>query len=144
MHVDCSALLSAVAVLTSSSCASAFVVAPDAAGRSGGISPLGRSSMELSMSAALIVQNKGGGHGELEYQLAKRLLQDNSDKITSITLLQDYACKDDQEPFKLYASDLLHVKVIKAPFGNESMTKESLQLLLGDSTFVNTLSSIKL
>jgi len=92
-----------------------------------------RKSSSLCMSAALIVQNKGGGHGELGYQLAKTL--STNSKITSITILQDNACKDDQEPFKSYASDLPDVKVIKAPLGDESMTKESLQTILGDAKF---------
>lgn len=81
-------------------------------------------------SAALIVQNKGGGHGELGYQLAKAL--QSNDKITSITILQDAECKDTKEPFKSYASDLPDVTVIKAPLGDESMTKESLQSLIGE------------
>jgi nucleoside-diphosphate-sugar epimerase len=81
-------------------------------------------------AAALIVQNKGGGHGELGYQLAKTLQQ--HDKITSITILQDEACKDSQEPFKSYATDLPDVKVIKAALADESMTATDLQAILGD------------
>ena len=46
------------------------------------------SSTTLSMNSALIVQNKGGGHGELGYQLAKKLQSDYNDVITSITILQ--------------------------------------------------------
>jgi hypothetical protein len=124
-----------------------------------------RRGSSLSMSAALIVQNKGGGHGELGtllllllllcglmllesisthqnschystpfsfigYQLAKNL--SSNPKITSITILQDDACKDDQEPFKSYASDLPDVKVVKAPLGDESMTCDKIQSLLGE------------
>lgn len=81
-------------------------------------------------AAALIVQNKGGGHGELGYQLAKVL--EKNDKIDSITILQDDACKDTSEPFKSYATDLPNVKVIKAPLGDDSkMSVDSLQSLLG-------------
>ena len=83
------------------------------------------------MSAALIVQNKGGGHGELGYQLAKTL--SSSPKITSITILQDDACKDDQEPFKSYASDLPDVKVVKASFSSD-LDQSSLSSILGDDT----------
>ena len=83
------------------------------------------------MSAALIVQNKGGGHGELGYQLAKTL--ESNPKITSITILQDEACKDDQEPFSCYSSDLPSVKVIKAPISSdEGMDKAALQAALGE------------
>jgi nucleoside-diphosphate-sugar epimerase len=90
-----------------------------------------RSTSSLSMSAALIVQNKGGGHGELGYQLAKAL--EANDKITSITILQDDACKDGQEPFKSYADDLPTVKIIKAPLSSdESMDKAALQAILGE------------
>ena len=92
------------------------------------------SSSALSMSAALIVQNKGGGHGELGFQLAKNLL--GNDKITSITILQDEACKETAEPFKSYSSDLPSVTVIKAPLGNDdAMTSESLKSILGDSSY---------
>jgi nucleoside-diphosphate-sugar epimerase len=93
-----------------------------------------RSKSSLSMSAALIVQNKGGGHGELGYQLAKTL--STNPKITSITILQDDACNDDKEPFKSYASGLANVKIIKAPLlADESMTADSLQKILGDAKF---------
>ena len=57
-------------------------------------------------ASALIIQNKGGGHGELGYQITKKLLHNYNDLIDSITILQDNACKDAQNPFKLYATDL--------------------------------------
>jgi nucleoside-diphosphate-sugar epimerase len=86
----------------------------------------------------LIVQNKGGGHGELGYQLAKVLMK--HEKIDSITILQDDACKDEsEEPFMSYTTDLPDVTVIKAPLSatDTTMTAESLQTLLGgtDMTF---------
>lgn len=115
----------------------------------------------LHMSAALIVQNKGGGHGELGkylddeevvflyviifstlfptlhclsgYQLAKKL--SSHPKVSSITILQDDACNDSKEPFKSYASDLPDVKVVKAPLGDESMSADSLKSLLGGQSF---------
>lgn len=92
-----------------------------------------RSPSSLRMSSALIVQNKGGGHGELGYQLAKTLLQ--HDKITSITILQDEACKDTAEPFKSYSTDIPDVKIIKAPLADEGMTSDSLKAVLGGVSF---------
>lgn len=45
---------------------------------------------------ALIAQNKGGGHGELGYHLALKLIE----KDLSVTLLQDGAGKNkDKQPF---------------------------------------------
>ena len=89
------------------------------------------SSSSLSMSAALIVQNKGGGHGELGYQLAKKLA--SNPKISSITILQDDACNDEQEPFMSYSSDLPDVKVVKATLADESMTADNIMNLLGNN-----------
>jgi len=92
------------------------------------------SSTGLSMSAALIVQNKGGGHGELGFQLAKKL--SSNTKITSITILQDDACKDTAEPFKSYSTDLPDVKVVKASLsGDEEMTAKSIQSALNGESF---------
>ncbi len=92
-----------------------------------------RPRTSLRMSAALIVQNKGGGHGELGFQLAK-ILSSNS-KITSITILQDAACNDSMEPFVSYASDIPHVRVVKADLADNTMTAEDMQQLLGGESF---------
>ena len=92
-------------------------------------SPVVRSSSLYA--SALIIQNKGGGHGELGYQIAKNLLQNHNDLIDSITILQDSACKDTHEPFKSYATDLPTVNVIKANLSDETMTASDLQSLLG-------------
>jgi nucleoside-diphosphate-sugar epimerase len=101
--------------------------------RQHGLAHSSRSSA-LRMSSALIVQNKGGGHGELGYQLAKKLSR--NPQITSITILQDSACNDSKEPFKSYAVDLPDVTVIKAPLADESMTASELQSVLGtDASF---------
>ncbi|KAL9191222.1 hypothetical protein ACHAXT_000928 [Thalassiosira profunda] len=89
------------------------------------------SAFSLRMSSALIVQNKGGGHGELGFQLAKNL--SSNPKIASITILQDAACNDAKEPFVSYASDIPDVKVVKADLTDEEMTAEKLQELLGQS-----------
>lgn len=88
------------------------------------------ASSSLCMSAALIVQNKGGGHGELGYQLARNLK--SNPKITSITILQDDACNDAKEPFKSYSTDLPDVKVVKASLSDESMTADDIEKLLGN------------
>lgn len=90
------------------------------------------SSTTLSMNSALIVQNKGGGHGELGYQLCKNLQTNYKDVITSITILQDDSCKDSTEPFASYGELGTDVKIVKAPLGDEEMTAESLQSLLGE------------
>jgi len=87
----------------------------------------------LSMKSALIVQNKGGGHGELGYQLAKQLKSNPA--ITSITILQDEACNDKKEPFKSYESDLPDVKIVKAPLADKEMTAATMQSLLGGESF---------
>jgi len=88
----------------------------------------------LSMSSALIVQNKGGGHGELGFQLAK-VLEKNS-KITSITILQDDACDDTKEPFKSYANDIPNVKVLKATLGDaDKCTTEAIESILGNESY---------
>lgn len=86
----------------------------------------------LHMSSALIVQNKGGGHGELGYQLAKTLM--SNPKISSITILQDSACNMSKEPFASYATDLPDVKVVMTDLANESMTAEDVTSLL-DGTY---------
>lgn len=50
---------------------------------------------------AIIAQNKGGGHGELGYHLALKLIE----KDISVTLLQDGAGKNqDKQPFARCAS----------------------------------------
>ena len=91
------------------------------------------SAFSLSMNSALIVQNKGGGHGELGFQLAKNL--STNEKITSITILQDSACNDAKEPFASYSSDIPNVKIVKADLSDESMTADTMQTLLGGSSY---------
>ncbi len=54
------------------------------------------ASLLASAGKALIAQNKGGGHGELGYHLALKLIE----KDISVTLLQDGAGKNrDKQPF---------------------------------------------
>lgn len=69
--------------------------------------------------------------GELGFQLAKNL--STNSKITSITILQDSACKDSSEPFASYATDIPDVKIVKADLADESMTADDMQSLLGGS-----------
>ena len=59
----------------------------------------------------------------------------SSDKITSITILQDDACDDTKEPFASYPTDLPDVKVVKASLADESMDAATLQNILGGATF---------
>ena len=54
----------------------------------------------VAMAAgALIVQNKGGGHGEIGYHLALKLAREKGLKVT---MVQDSACKQDKPPFNSY------------------------------------------
>jgi hypothetical protein len=91
-----------------------------------------RTSLSLSASA-LIVQNKGGGHGELGYQLARNLI--SNDKISSITILQDSARNPAKEPFASYSTDLPNVRIVEADLGDESTTAEDVMSLLGGGTY---------
>lgn len=88
--------------------------------------------MQMSSGNVLIVQNKGGGHGELGFQLAKNL--STNPKVSSITILQDDTCNDSKEPFCSYGSDLDadKVKVVKAPL-MEGMTLEDINAKLDES-----------
>jgi nucleoside-diphosphate-sugar epimerase len=105
-----------------------------------GFSPLPRSTQKSPranvsssqlQASALIVQNKGGGHGELGFQLAQVLADRYGAKIDSITLLQDDACKDNEEPFQSYGTLPANVRVIKAPLGKSSFDATALQSVLG-------------
>ncbi|KAG7364705.1 NAD dependent epimerase/dehydratase family protein [Nitzschia inconspicua] len=93
-----------------------------------------RVSSTSLKAAALIVQNKGGGHGEIGFQLAKKLAI--HDKIDSITILQDDACNEAKEPFSLYGTDLpSSVTVVKAPLGDESVDASTIQSWLNGAKF---------
>jgi len=55
--------------------------------------------LSLTMSSKVaILQNKGGGHGEIGYALTKQLLASGS----SVTIFQDSSYKKTQQPFKCY------------------------------------------
>lgn len=88
-------------------------------------------------ASALIIQNKGGGHGELGYQLAKVLQENYKDKITNITILQDEECNMQKEPFKSYGKDLEGIEVNYLPIGTgaEWINKDFMQNMLGGKKF---------
>ena len=92
-----------------------------------------RTSSTYLQSSALIIQNKGGGHGELGLTLSKQL--STNPKITSITILQDDACNDEKEPFVSYSSDIPDVNIVKANLADEEMTADDMKKLLGDKSF---------
>jgi nucleoside-diphosphate-sugar epimerase len=56
---------------------------------------------------AVIMQNKGGGHGEIGYHLAKALQA----KGLKVTMLQDMAAKKSKVPYSLYDADLKDVEI---------------------------------
>mmetsp|Transcript_21166 Transcript_21166/g.29923 ORF Transcript_21166/g.29923 Transcript_21166/m.29923 type:complete len:381 (-) Transcript_21166:121-1263(-) len=87
-----------------------------------------RSTTTSLSESALIIQNKGGGHGELGYQIAKLL--DADSRITNITLLQDVNADYDKEPFKSYPTDLPNVVVNSIPF-EEWIDEFTMQNMLG-------------
>ena len=65
-----------------------------------GVSGSGYVAAVVAMAAgALIVQNKGGGHGEIGYHLALKLAKE---KALKVTMIQDSACKQDKPPFNSY------------------------------------------
>lgn len=87
---------------------SAFICG--AAAFSGG-APLGRGATRRAapnMAHALIVQNKGGGHGEIGFHLAKALRA----KGVDVTIVQDSAAKATKPPFNKYESELADCNVV--------------------------------
>ena len=63
--------------------------------------PTARSSTQLNAAGhAVIVQNKGGGHGEIGFHLAKNL----ADKDLTVTIVQDSAAKKEANGFKKYGA----------------------------------------
>mmetsp|Transcript_46143 Transcript_46143/g.111843 ORF Transcript_46143/g.111843 Transcript_46143/m.111843 type:complete len:368 (-) Transcript_46143:4293-5396(-) len=96
-----------------------------------------RSSTSSLDASALIIQNKGGGHGELGYQLAKVLQENYKDKITNITILQDEDCDMEKEPFKSYGVDLEGVEVNYLPIGTGAdwIDMHFMQNMLGGKRF---------
>eukprot|EP00933_Yihiella_yeosuensis_P062507 TRINITY_DN6546_c2_g1_i1.p1 TRINITY_DN6546_c2_g1~~TRINITY_DN6546_c2_g1_i1.p1 ORF type:complete len:420 (+),score=105.59 TRINITY_DN6546_c2_g1_i1:73-1332(+) len=62
----------------------------------------GAALVALAAAGALIVQNKGGGHGEIGYHLALNLA---NEKGLKVTMINDSAAKKEKPPFSNY-SDL--------------------------------------
>jgi len=77
---------------------------PGMSNNAASISPgiLAAVAMAAAGTAALIVQNKGGGHGEIGYHLALNLAKEKGMKVT---MINDSAAKTDKPPFNSY-SDL--------------------------------------
>jgi nucleoside-diphosphate-sugar epimerase len=106
-------------------------------------SPTTKSLTQLYGESALIIQNKGGGHGEIGYQIVKNLLEKEQYRnIDSITILQDEKCKRTVEPFQSYETDLIQnqvqkqVNVIYAPIGDEiMMNQNALRTILSGQTY---------
>eukprot|EP00930_Biecheleria_cincta_P032739 TRINITY_DN226_c0_g1_i1.p1 TRINITY_DN226_c0_g1~~TRINITY_DN226_c0_g1_i1.p1 ORF type:complete len:720 (+),score=158.02 TRINITY_DN226_c0_g1_i1:134-2293(+) len=66
-----------------------------------------RQTIAMQAGHALIMQNKGGGHGEIGYHLALAL----QSKGLKVTMLQDSAAKKQQVPYSLYESNLPDVGI---------------------------------
>lgn len=94
-----------------------------------------RQSTTSLDASALIIQNKGGGHGELGYQLAKVLKEEYNEKIDKITILQDEDCDMEREPFRSYLEDLEGVEVNYLPISNGAdwIDMHFMQNMLGGS-----------
>merc|ERR1711990_918204 len=87
------------------------------------------SPLALYMDAALILQNKGGGHGEIGFHLAKQL----SAKGLDVHMLQATDAKMDKPPFKDYGDlsdmgvtidkvDLADAEALKSALAGKSFT----------------------
>jgi len=71
------------------------------------VSRRGRTVAMAATGHAVIIQNKGGGHGEIGYHLAKTLQA----KGLKVTMLQDMAAKKSKVPYSLYDADLKDVQI---------------------------------
>mmetsp|Transcript_18335 Transcript_18335/g.43656 ORF Transcript_18335/g.43656 Transcript_18335/m.43656 type:complete len:366 (-) Transcript_18335:209-1306(-) len=87
----------------------------------------GRTSatpLSLHMDAALIVQNKGGGHGEIGFHLAKQLRARNLD----VTVIQDSATKFDKPPFCFYGElEALGCEIMAVDLADQAQVHAALQ-----------------
>ena len=63
-------------------------------------------------SSICILQNKGGGHGEIGFALARRL--STSAAPTKVTIVQDSSYKKTAQPFSAYPSLSPLVTVVEA------------------------------
>jgi len=83
--------------------------------------------LAVYMDAALILQNKGGGHGEIGFHMAKQL----KDKGLDVVLMQDSAAKMDKNPFNSYGD--LGVEVVTADLSN----KDEVQSKIAGKSFTH-------
>jgi nucleoside-diphosphate-sugar epimerase len=106
------------------------------------------SSFSVSGKSVAILQSKGGGHGEIGYALAKKLMADNE-----VTILQDPACKRTTEPFCSYDADLISngVKIMDCDLSNtvsvsSSLASNAWNVVIDnnskDKTFVSELATL--
>ena len=89
------------------------------------------SSSRIMMAGKkiLLIQNKGGGHGEIGYQVCKTLL---AEKEVDITLVQDDAAKEDKLPFSCYGElEAAGVKIVPTSLDDKTLTAAD----LGGETF---------
>lgn len=56
----------------------------------------------LNAKKVLILQNKGGGHGEIGYSFSKLVTSPSSKTPMEVTILQDSSYKKTQQPFSCY------------------------------------------
>lgn len=85
---------------------------------------LGVSALSSSPRNVLIVQNKGGGHGEIGFHLSKSLYKLGS----KVTLLQDSGCEKTKQPFCQYGELT----------GNAEIIYQKLSDIESVKSFVNT------
>jgi hypothetical protein len=84
-------------------------------------------TLNMALSGkAMIIQNKGGGHGTIGYYLAKELKEKNPD--LKIAILQDSAYKKSKEPFLSYSELVaMGIEIQEVALGEESPDMGSLK-----------------
>jgi len=118
---------SAAVLLASCSQSDAFVAPAVLGARASPRAAARASPLSLSMDAALILQNKGGGHGEIGFHMAKQL----KGKGLDVVLMQDAAAKMDKNPFNAYSE--LGVEVVTADLAN----REEVQSKVAGKSFTH-------
>eukprot|EP00283_Hemiselmis_rufescens_P003368 CAMPEP_0173420062 /NCGR_PEP_ID=MMETSP1357-20121228/1690_1 /TAXON_ID=77926 /ORGANISM="Hemiselmis rufescens, Strain PCC563" /LENGTH=363 /DNA_ID=CAMNT_0014382809 /DNA_START=19 /DNA_END=1110 /DNA_ORIENTATION=- len=118
---------SAAVLLASCSQTDAFVAPAAFGARASSRAATRGTPLSVYMDAALILQNKGGGHGEIGFHMAKQL----KDKGLDVTLMQDSAAKMDKNPFSSYGD--LGVEVVTADLSN----KEEVQSKVAGKSFTH-------
>jgi len=94
----------------------------------------GNSKLSMAVGAGekvLIVQNKGGGHGSIGFELCKSILSDSPN--AEVTMLQD-KCKYDKVPFSMYTElEALGVKIVEAKLTGDTSSAAPIDALSGQS-----------